>query len=397
MSAVLIVGAGQAGASAAIALRQGGYAGAITIAGAEPDLPYERPPLSKEYLAGEKPPERLLLRPPAFWAERSISIRTGTRIVAISGHTATADSGETFAFDHLIWAAGGEARRLAIPGGEHAHVIRTRHDTDRLRAALGAQMRIAIIGGGYIGLEAAAVLTKLGHRVALLEAQDRLLARVAGPEISAFYLAEHEAHGVSIRLGATPQAIETDAVLLSTGERVPADLVIAGIGLEPNVGPLIAAGANCPNGALVDLHSRTTIPHIYAIGDCALHENPFAGGSRVRLESVQNAADMGKAAAAHILAGDAAPSYHAVPWFWSNQYDLKLQTVGLSIGADTRIVRGDPRSRSWSLVYLRAGAVVALDCINAARDYMGGRQLVERAARPAPALLQDPSVPLKTL
>jgi 3-phenylpropionate/trans-cinnamate dioxygenase ferredoxin reductase subunit len=399
MTDVLIVGAGQAGASAAIALRQGGFDGDITIAGAEGDLPYERPPLSKEYLAGEKPLERLLLRPAAFWAERQVRIRTGTRIAAIDpgARTATAETGDTLPYDHLVWAAGGEARRLAIPGAEHAHVIRTRADTDRLRAALGRMSRIAIIGGGYIGLEAAAVLTKLGHRVTILEAQDRLLARVAGPEVSAFYRSEHEAHGVSIRLRVAPEAIEPDAVRLSSGERIPADLVIAGVGLVPNVGPLAAAGAPCPNGVLVDAHCRTTLPGVYAIGDCALHESDFAGGARVRIESVQNASDMGKAAAAHILSGDAAPPYRALPWFWSNQYDLKLQTVGLSAGADTRVVRGDPGSRSWSLVYLRAGAVVALDCINAPKDYMGGRALIERRAHPSPALLADPSMPLKSL
>jgi 3-phenylpropionate/trans-cinnamate dioxygenase ferredoxin reductase subunit len=202
-----------------------------------------------------------------------------------------------------------------------------------------------------------------------------------------------------VRLGAAVVAIEglPGAVRLEGGERLEADLVIAGVGLVPEVEPLATAGADCPNGVRVDAHCRTSLDGIYAIGDCALHPNPHAGGAEVRLESVQNASDMGKAAAAHILAGDAAPPYAALPWFWSNQYDTKLQTVGLSAGADTRVVRGNPESGSWSLVYLRAGAVIALDCINAPRDYVQGRALVERGARVSPDALADPSVPLKSL
>ncbi|MFQ3665546.1 MAG: FAD-dependent oxidoreductase [Sphingomonadaceae bacterium] len=400
MSGVLIVGAGQAGASAAIALRQGGYTGAVTLAGAEPDLPYERPPLSKEFLAGERAAERLLLRPAGFWAERGITVRTSTSVAAIdaAAHTAISEQGETFAWDRLIWAAGGEARRLAVPGAERAHAIRTRQDVEQLRAALVPGASVAIVGGGYIGLEAAAVLVQQGHPVTVLEALPRLLARVAGPEVSDFYAAEHRARGVDIRLGVTVAAIEDRDVRLAGGERIPADVVIAGIGIVPAVEPLRAAGADCPNGVAVDRHCRTTLHDIYAIGDCALHHNPHApDAGAIRLESVQNASDMARTAAAHMLAGDAALPYRALPWFWSNQYDLRLQTVGLSAGADERIVRGDPSSRSWSLVYLRAGAVVALDCINAAKDYMGGRALVERGARIPPERLADASVPLKSM
>ncbi len=403
MGGVLIVGAGQAGASAAIALRQGGYTGAVTIAGAEPDLPYERPPLSKEYLAGEKEAARLLLRPAGFWAERAVTVRTGVTIASVdaAARTATAASGERFGWDALVWAAGGQARRLACPGAALAHVIRTRADVDALRAALPGARRVVIIGGGYIGLEAAAVLAKLGHGVTVVEALPRLLARVAGPEVSDWYLALHRRHGVEVRLGAGVVAIEgegrPEAVRLEGGERLEAELVIAGIGLVPEVEALRAAGADCPNGVRVDGHCRTSLAGIYAIGDCALHANAFAGGAEVRLESVQNASDMAKTAAAHILLGDAAPPYRAVPWFWSNQYDARLQTVGLSMGAEARVVRGDPASGSWSLVYLRAGAVVALDCINATKDYMGGRGLVERGARVAPALLADAAVPLKSM
>ena len=396
-SDVLIIGAGQAGAQAAISLRQEGFAGSIRMVGEEADLPYERPPLSKDYLAGERTADRLLLRPPAFWAEREVGIRTGVRIARVEGKVAHAEDGRSFGFDTLIWAAGGHARRLACPGADlgGVHVIRTRQDDDDLRADLHTARSIVIVGGGYVGLEAAAVLAKAGKQVTVVEAQSRLLARVAGPEVSHFYKAAHEAHGVAILLDAQVEALEGDSrvsgVRLADGRVLPADLVIAGIGLVPSVAPL---GLDAVE---VDGHCRTTLPQVYAIGDCAAHQNRYAGGARIRLESVQNAVDMAKAAAAHIVHGDAAKPYDACPWFWSNQYDLKLQTVGLSLGADARVVRGDPASGNWSLVYLRAGAVVALDCINAPRDYVQGKALVERGARIAPDLLADAQVPLKSL
>lgn len=407
MSGVVIVGAGQAGASAAIALRQGGYAGPVLLLGAEPQLPYERPPLSKEYLAGERTAERLLLRPAAFWAERDIRMHTGVTVTAVdpqAQRVQTDDGGET-SYDWLIWAAGGQARRLPVPGADllGVQVIRTIADIDAIRARLPAAGRVVIAGGGYVGLEAAAVLAKQGHAVTIVEMQDRLLARVAGPEVSAFYLDAHRGHGVDVRLGARITALEGDAagqvraVQLADGARIEAELVIAGIGLVPEISALRAAGADCPDGVAVDGWCCTTLPRVLAIGDCARHPNRFAAGGVVRLESVQNAADMAKTAASFILHGAAAPTYGAVPWFWSNQYDLRLQTVGLSAGADARVVRGDPATGAWSLVYLRAGAVVALDCINSPRDYVQGRALVERAARIPLALLADATVPLKAM
>jgi 3-phenylpropionate/trans-cinnamate dioxygenase ferredoxin reductase subunit len=396
-SDILIIGAGQAGAQAAISLRQEGFTGSIRMVGEESDLPYERPPLSKDYLAGEKTADRLLLRPPAFWAERNVDILTATRITRVDGQVANAEDGRSFGFTTLIWAAGGHARRLACPGAElgGVHMIRTRQDDDDLRADLHTAQTVVIIGGGYVGLEAAAVLAKAGKQVTVVEAQPRLLARVAGPEVSEFYKAAHEAQGVTILLDAQVEALEGDtrvtAVRLADGRVLPAELVIAGIGLIPSVAPL---GLDAVE---VDGHCRTTLPSVYAIGDCAAHSNRYAGGARIRLESVQNAVDMAKAAAAHIVHGDAARPYDACPWFWSNQYDLKLQTVGLSIGHDARVVRGDPTCGSWSLVYLRAGAVVALDCINAPRDYVQGKALVERGAVIAPDLLADAQSPLKSL
>jgi 3-phenylpropionate/trans-cinnamate dioxygenase ferredoxin reductase subunit len=395
-SDILIIGAGQAGAQAAISLRQEGFAGSIRMVGEESDLPYERPPLSKDYLAGERTADRLLLRPPAFWAERGVEILTGVRIAQVDGSVAIAEDGREFPFTTLVWAAGGHARKLSCPGAElgGVHVIRTRQDDDDLRADLHTAQAIVIVGGGYVGLEAAAVLAKAGKQVTVVEAQQRLLARVAGPEVSAFYKSVHEAHGVRILLDAAVDALEGDTrvalVRLADGTSLPADLVIAGIGLVPSVAPLGIDSVE------VDGHCRTPLPNVYAIGDCAAHQNRFAGGARIRLESVQNAVDMAKAAAAHIVHGDAAKPYDACPWFWSNQYDLKLQTVGLSMGHDSRVVRGDPACGSWSLVYLRAGAVVALDCINAPRDYVQGKALVERGARISPDLLADAQLPLKS-
>lgn len=397
LSDILIIGAGQAGAQAAIALRQEGFAGSIRMVGAESDLPYERPPLSKDYLAGERTADRLLLRPPAFWAERRVEILTGVRIGRVENGVAHAEDGRTFGFTTLIWAAGGQARRLQCPGADlgGVHVIRTRQDVDDLRADLHTARRIVIVGGGYVGLEAAAVLAKVGKAVTVVEAQTRLLARVAGPEVSDFYRSAHEGHGVEILIEAQVEALEGDmrveTVRLSDGRVLAADLVIVGIGLIPSVAPL---GLDAVE---VDDHCRTSLANVYAVGDCAAHVNRFAGGARIRLESVQNAVDMAKAAAAHIVHGDAAKPHDACPWFWSNQYDLRLQTVGLSLGHDARVVRGDAASNSWSLVYLRGGVVVALDCINAPRDYVQGKALVERGARILPDLIADAQRPLKSL
>ena len=398
---VVIVGGGHGGAAQAAQLRQRGFAGSIAIITAEPELPYERPPLSKEYLAGEKSFERMLLRPPAFWAERQVDIHTGTRVTAVD---AAAQRLETSAggisYGHLVWAGGGDARHLACPGHDLAgiHAIRTRADVDALKAELKAPRRVAVIGGGYIGLESAAVLTKLGHRVTVFEAMDRVLARVAGEALSRFYEAEHRAHGVVIETGAQVAALTGDAgrvsgVTLADGRHFAADLVIVGIGIVPAVQPLLAAGAAGGNGVRVDDHCRTSLPGVFAIGDCALHVNAFAGGAEIRLESVQNAADMA-ATVARLLTGDPAP-YHAVPWFWSNQYDLRLQTMGLSLGHDATVLRGDPASRSFSLVYLRQGKVIALDCVNAARDYVQGKALVEQGIIVPAAALADTATPLK--
>jgi 3-phenylpropionate/trans-cinnamate dioxygenase ferredoxin reductase subunit len=402
---VAIVGAGHGGAQAAIALRQNGFTGTVLMIGREPELPYERPPLSKEYLAREKTFERITIRPAAFWADKQVTMLLGTEVTAldVAAHKATLSDGRKVRYGHLIWATGGDPRRLTCAGHDLAgvHAVRTRADVDQLMAELDAgAKRAVVIGGGYIGLEAAAVLTKLGCHVTLLEALPRVLARVAGEALSAFFEADHRAHGVDLRTGVQVSHLEGEGgqvagVRLADGTLLPADLVIVGIGIIPCVEPLRAAGAEGTNGVLVDAECRTSLPDVYAIGDCAAHANAFADGAVIRLESVQNANDMGTTAAKSIC-GAPVP-YHAVPWFWSNQYDLKLQTVGLSTGHDATVLRGDPATRSFSVIYLKAGKVIALDCVNMIKDYVQGRKLVEAGAVIAPERLADASVPLKEL
>jgi len=394
---VLIVGAGQAGAQTAISLRQQGFTGSIVLLGEEPDAPYERPPLSKTYLAGETDAASLALRPAAFWADNHVQVLTGERVTAVDAETrqARCASGRVLHYGSLVWTAGGQARLLDCPGAEldGLHVVRTRVQVDALRAELEGVRRAVIIGGGYIGLETAAVLARMGREVTVVEAQERVLARVTSPAVSAFYEAEHRGHGVRIRTSCAVASLSSSGgrvqeVVLADGTRLPADLVVVGIGLVPEVGVLREAGARCGNGVEVDERCLTSLPHVYAAGDCASHVNRFAAGARVRLESVQNANDQARVVAANIAG--VPTDYHAVPWFWSHQYDLKLQTVGLSAGHDDSVVRGDPATRSFSVVYLRAGRVVALDCINAPRDFVLGKKLVAMGAEAARQDLADP-------
>ncbi len=385
---VLIVGAGHGGAQAAVALRGNGFTGTIAMIGDEPDLPYERPPLSKEFLSGDKSFERLLIRPPRFWDERAIAMLLGRRVVRVDAdaHMVETDGGVRLGYGTLIWSAGGRPRRLGCPGHdlEGVHTIRTRADAERMMTELPTVRHAVVIGGGYIGLEAAAVLAKAGRYVTLLEAQDRVLARVAGEPLSRFFEAEHRAHGVDIRLGACVDGIDERAgravgVRLAGGERLPADMVIVGIGILPTVQPLLDAGAAGGNGVAVDGQCRTSLPDVYAIGDCALHANRLAGGASIRIESVQNANDQAIVATKTIVGHQV--EYDTVPWFWSNQYDLRLQTVGLSAGYDQIVVRGDPFDRAFSLIYFKEGSVIALDCVNRTRDYVQGRALVAARAR----------------
>lgn len=401
---IVIVGAGHGGAQCAIALRQKGFEGSIAVVGRELEYPYERPPLSKDYFAREKTFDRLYIRPPAFWEEKGVEFLLGTEVTGIDPAAKLVDlsSGQSLSYGKLVWAAGGDPRMLNCPGSDLAglHPIRTRADCDQLMGEIdGGVSNIVVIGGGYIGLEAAAVLTKLGCKVTLLEALPRVLARVAGEELSAFYEKEHRDHGVDLRTGVLVEALigegRVTGVRLADGEVIPADAVIVGIGIVPTVASLTAAGADSGNGVNVDEYCRTSLPDIYAIGDCAAFACSYAGGMVMRVESVQNANDMATCVAKAIC-GDEQP-YHAFPWFWSNQYDLKLQTAGISAGYDATVVRGDPDERSFSVVYLKQGRVIALDCVNMVKDYVQGRKLVEAEAKPDLSELADASKPLKEL
>ena len=399
---VLIVGGGHAGAQTAIALRSGGFSGSITILSEEYDPPYERPPLSKDYFVGEKSFERLLLRPATFWSDKEIQLLLGERVLSIdpNGHQVSTDRGLTLGYGKLVWAAGGRPRTLTCPGAELAgvHSIRSRADVVRLRDELPKVRQVAIVGGGYIGLEIAAALRKLDRPVFVVEAQDRLLARVGGEEISRFFEDQHRSRGVEFYLEATVDYIDggpsrVGEVRLSTGERVGADMVIAGIGITPAIEPLKDAGALGGNGVLVDDHCLTSLPDIFAIGDCALQSNRYANGGLVRLESVQNAVDQANVAAKRIL-GQPIPN-QSPPWFWSVQYDLKIQTIGLFGGYDTAVTRGDPAELSFSIVYLKNRIVTAIDAVNNVKDFVHGRALVNSHVEVDVEPLRDTSRSLK--
>jgi 3-phenylpropionate/trans-cinnamate dioxygenase ferredoxin reductase subunit len=406
---VVIVGAGHAGAQTAVALRQQAFSGSIALLGDERELPYERPPLSKDYFSGEKSFERILIRPETYWAERAIDLKLGHRVVSVdaTAHAVIMQNAEAIEYGKLVWATGGVPRRLACPGHDlrNVHCIRTRADIDGIRSQISELHNIVIIGGGYIGLEAAAVLSKLGKKVVVLEALDRVLARVAGPALSRFFEAEHRARGVEIHLRAKVKALvglehpnsggpdKICGVETEEGGVIPADLVIVGIGILPAVEPLLAAGAQGANGVDVDRNCCTTLADVYAIGDCAAHINTFAAGQRIRLESVQNANDQAMTVA-KTIAGRTA-SYDSVPWFWSNQYDLRLQTVGLSSGHDDMVIRGEPSTRSFSIIYLRQGKVIALDCVNATKDYVQGFALIREELSIPPTQLANIALDLK--
>lgn len=401
---VLIVGAGHGGASTAVALRQQRFEGTIGLLGEEPELPYDRPPLSKDYLNGDKPWESMVFHSAKGWADRQVDLMLGCQVLEVdaSAHRVHTKEGRSINYGKLVWAAGGMPRRLACDGHDLAgvHTLRARADADRMIAELPSVHEAVVVGGGYIGLEAAAALRTLGKKVTLLEALDRVLARVTAEPVSRFYEAQHRSHGVDIRLDAKVDRIigkneRVTGVRLADGEEIPAQMVIVGIGISPVVAPLITAGAAGSNGVRVDAQCRTSLPDILALGDCAEHRNSHGDDDWIRIESVQNATDQGTIAAQAIMGEPC--TYDAVPWFWSDQYDLKLQTVGLSHGHDQYIVRGFPETGSFAIVYLRSGVVIALDCVNAIRDYAQGRMLVRRRARPDPALLADPAVELRAL
>lgn len=399
----VIVGAGQAGGDLATALRQSGYAGRVVLIGEEAAVPYRRPPLSKAFLSGEIGEEALYIKSAEAYAKHNIELRTGVMVESIdrAAHAVTLAGGERLSYDKLALTTGGRARRLPLPGADkpNVHSVRTIEDIRRLREQFQPGKRLVIVGGGYIGLEVAAVGIKKGLQVTLVEALPRLLARVTGPELSGYYDQVHRRHGVDIRLGAGVRELEysdqqVEAVILQDGSRVPADIVIVGIGLIPNTELAERAGLAVDNGILVDLYAQTSDPDIVAAGDCTNHESGFCG-RRLRLESVPNASEQARVAAASIC-GRQLP-HGSVPWFWSDQYNLKLQMVGLSQGYDQVVVRGSMAADSFLAFYLQQGVVIAVDSVNRAPDFMVGKKMVAGRLRADPAVLADESVSLKSL
>jgi 3-phenylpropionate/trans-cinnamate dioxygenase ferredoxin reductase subunit len=381
MNDVVVIGAGQAGAQLAMSLRQGGYAPSIRLICDEPYLPYQRPPLSKTFLAEYREPDRLFLRTDSFWRNHDVNFELGAAVGAVdaTARRITLTDGREIACDTLVFATGTSARTLPVSGIDLAGVFSVRRidDVVLLRPALNAADRVVIVGGGYIGLEVAAVARHEGRNVTVLEAEDRVLKRVTGPITSAFYDRTHRERGVDIRLGARLVAIEGETaatgVRLSSGERLPADLVLVATGARANDDLAQAAGLACQDGILVDEFARTSVPGIYAIGDCTRFPSRRYG-RKVRLESVQNAIDQAKAAAGAIL-GKPQP-YDPVPWFWSDQYEIKLQIAGLTDGYDSEAVVGDVAAGRFSVEYRCAGRLVAVDAVNDARAHMLSRRRI---------------------
>ena len=403
MDDVVVVGAGQAGAALVARLRDKGFEGRIALVGAEPLPPYQRPPLSKAYLLGDMGVERLLLRPESYYADNAIDLHTDTAVTAIDteARRVTLAAGETLPYGHLVLATGAVARRLpAAIGGDlgGVHVVRTLADVDALAPECRPGARLLIVGGGYIGLEAAAVAAKLGLEVTLIEAAERILGRVASPETADFFRDLHAAHGVDIREGVALERLtgtggRVTGAQLADGSALAADLVIVGIGITPDTALAGAAGLDTDNGIAVDTQGRTSAPGIWAAGDCAAF--PHRGG-RLRLESVPNAIDMAECVADNIM-GAGAP-YVPKPWFWSDQYDVKLQIAGLNTGYARVVTRPGTRPGSVSLWYFDADdRLLAVDAANEPRAYMIGKRLIEAGASPAPAQVADPGTDLKAL
>jgi 3-phenylpropionate/trans-cinnamate dioxygenase ferredoxin reductase subunit len=400
---ILIAGGGQAAVQAADTLRRKGFTGKLTVVGEESWLPYQRPPLSKKYLAGSLERERLLIRPAQFFAEHGVTALLGRRVTDIARRErhVRLDDGLVLPYDALVLATGSRPRRLLAPGGElqGVHYLRTIADADRIRAEGTAGGRMLVIGGGYIGLEVAATARELGMEVTVLEMADRVMNRVTCPQLSAFYEAEHARRGVRILCNEQVRALHGDArtgrvraVLTEAGTEYPADVVVVGVGVAPADELAKAAGLECENGVVTDAHCRTADEAIWAAGDCASHLNRRYG-RHLRLESVDNAFEQGTTVALNLL-GTPTP-HDKLPWFWSDQFDLKLIIVGISHGYDTVVMRGTPAARSFSACYLRDGELVAIDSVNAPKDQMAARRLIAAHVRPNIDKLADPAIALK--
>jgi len=394
---VLVVGAGHAGVQVAATLASS-FEGSIGLLSAESCEPYERPPLTKGFLAGDLTEPELLLRPSTYWQSSGVSLHLEQQVTTVDAeaHVVVTARGDRFRYGSLVWAAGADPVRIdplgvKLPG---VHELRTLDDTVRFRTEVARGSKVVVIGGGYIGLEAASACVKLGADVTIVESRSRLLARVTGPEVADYLLRRHERSGARVELIASVTDIgEADgrvcSVRLGDGREIPADVVLVSIGIRPTTSVLAEAGARCSNGVEIDLQGRTSLPDVYAAGDCTCF--PFDGGQLVRLESLQNAVEQGDVVARSILGEDV--SYGVVPYFWSNQYDLKIKTIGLFTGYDEAIVRQGANSDTFSVVYLREGRVCAVDSINAMKDYVDARRVL--GAQVAADVVRNPAVRLR--
>ena len=397
---IVIVGAGQAGVQAVASLRAEGYSGAITMIGDEPFAPYQRPPLSKAYLMGTFARDRLFLKPDAFYRESACDLILGVGVHAIdrAAKAVLLSDGRSLAYDKLLLATGTRVRKLNCPGADLAgiHYLRSIADVDRLRPAIEKGKRLAIVGGGYIGLEVAAVAVKHGVEVTVFEALERVMARAMSRPVSDFFEEVHRAAGVKLLLNTGVEGFEGAGQLEAVragGKHYPADLALVGIGALPNMELAKEAGLPCEDGIVVDEHCTTADPDIFAAGDCTWHIG--REGIPLRLESVQNAIDQAKHAA-YAMMGKPRP-YREVPWFWSDQYDLKLQIAGLARASDEIVLRGDPAARKFAVFHLREGAVAAVEAVNAPPEYLAGRKLIADGARIAPERLADAAIPMKSI
>ena len=399
---VVIAGAGHAAGQVIASLRQHKFEGQIVLVGEERYLPYQRPPLSKKFLAGEMPAERLYYKPSSFYEDADVETHLETRIESVDreAKSIVTTAGDRIPYDKLVLALGSRVRRLPVEGAnlDNVHYLRNIADVESIRGGFEAGKRLVVIGAGYIGLEVAAVANQAGLDVTVIEMGDRVMSRVVSPEVSDFYQIEHTDKGVRFRLSSGVAGLEgkkrVKAVVTSDGEEIPADLVVIGVGILPNTELATAAGLEVENGIVVDDHCMTSDPDIFAVGDCTLHPNAIYE-RRLRLESVHNALEQAKTAAANICGQDTA--YCQVPWFWSDQYDLKLQIAGLSQGYDDVVIRGNPAERSFSCLYLKEGRLIAVDAINAPRDFVQSKQLIADRVRVATDRLADTDVMLKEL
>ncbi len=397
---ILIIGGGQAGAQAVDTLRREGYAQRLVLIGAEAELPYQRPPLSKKFLSGELAEERLWFRHRAFYDEHRAELVLGIAAVRLDRATQSvvlADHSH-WRYDRLLLCLGASSRRLACPGADLAgvHYLRDLQDAAALRAAIRPGARVVIVGGGYIGLETAATFAKLGCSVKVLEMADRIMNRVVAPVVSSFFAAEHAKHGIEIvceaRVAALGGRDRVESVVCADGSVHRADFVVVGVGAVAQTGLAREAGLACENGIVVDEFCRTADPSIYAAGDCT-NQPSRRYGRRMRLESVDNAFEQAKTAAQNMLGGSVV--HDRVPWFWSDQFDNKLLIVGLSQGADRCVVRGDPQRRSFSVCHFLGRELLAVEAINHSKDYMAARKLIAERVNLDPERVQDPSISLK--